>query len=636
MIDLGLLALVLIAAAAGGLVCLRALAALPAEEAEWLVPGVAVGLGMVATVGLGLAELDVLRPVPIALVGLAAVVLGRKDLARALRAVDRTRVRAAWPFLAVCGALLLAESLAMVAPPVGGDQTKYQLAYPRLYAAAGGLVPTPWSFWGQMQFLPNFVFALGFAASGGALARLLNGALGVAAALALATLAGRHLAPRAGAVAGALFFTLPISWSLMTHAGVDLAVVLYTALATAAFLAWAAEGRGADLRRAALMAGFAAGSKLTGLLVPTLLGAALLAVLAWRAEPRRRLAGAGLAFGLVVLVAAGPWYVRNAVETGNPIYPFGYSVFGGRYWSSAASEYLADYYRQYQTTWTARRGASPYAGLEVVRFPWDLTMHPDSFENGARQSMDVGPFALAFAPAVLLVRRRRFAVLATAAVGLGYAGIVASAAWAHPRYVVPGAALLLVAAVPAARALLPRRLFAAAVAFTLAGNLALTTRLLQPLWPDQVRVAAGRLAPAEFLRRHSARFAFWERANAEVPAAGLVLVLEKIPHPYYIERPFVLGSYLEQGLLDYRRLATPAALAAAAHGLGVTHVAIDVAGLEAGGDPFEASVARLWRSFLAEECDPPLVREGGYALYALRAEMGPTALAAAGGGRRHA
>ena len=77
-------------------------------------------------------------------------------------------------------------------------------------------------------------------------------------------------------------------------------------------------------------------------------------------------------------------------------------------------------------------------------------------------------------------------------------------------------------------------------------------------------------------------------------------------------------------------------LASDQHGLGVTHVAIDLAGLEAGGDPFEASVARLWRSLVAEECDPPLVREGGYALYALRTEMGPTALAAAGGGRRHA
>src|SRR5438094_9881592 len=290
MIDLGLLALVLVAAAAGGLVCLRALAALPAEEAEWLVPGVAVGLGMVATVGLGLAELDVLRPVPIALVGLAAVVLGRKDLARALRAVDRTRVRAAWPFLAVCGALLLAESLAMVAPPVGGDQTKYQLAYPRLYAAAGGLVATPWSFWGHMQFLQNFLFAIGFALSDGALARYLNGAFGVLTALALGALTRRHLGEQSGPAAAALFFTLPITWSMMTHAGSDMPVVLYGCLALGALLDWTETGRSADVRRAGLAAGLAGASRVMGLLVPALMGGALVFLLLRRALPLRRAA----------------------------------------------------------------------------------------------------------------------------------------------------------------------------------------------------------------------------------------------------------------------------------------------------------------------------------------------------------
>src|SRR5947199_4114686 len=288
--------------------------------------------------GLGLAAAGRLRAAPIALLGAAALVAGGGELARAGRALDARALRRVWTLVLVCALVLIAEVPAMLAPPVGGDQTKYQLVYPRLYALAGGLVPTPWSFWGQMQFLPNFVFALGFAASGGALARLLNGAMGVAAALALATLVGRHLAPRAGAIAGALFFTLPITWSLMTHAGVDLAVVLYAALATAAFLAWAAAGRAGDLRRAALMAGLAGGGQLPGLLVPALLGAGLLAVLPRRAEPARRPVRPALAFALLALVAASPWYVRNAVETGNPIYPLGYSVFGGRHWSSAASE----------------------------------------------------------------------------------------------------------------------------------------------------------------------------------------------------------------------------------------------------------------------------------------------------------
>jgi hypothetical protein len=144
-------------------------------------------------------------------------------------------------------------------------------------------------------------------------------------------------------------------------------------------------------------------------------------------------------------------------------------------------------------------------------------------------------------------------------------------------------------------------------------------------------VALGRLASDEFLRRHSARFAFWERANAEVPPAGRVLVLEKIPHPYYIERPFVLASYLEQGLVDYRQVATPETLGAVARGLGVTHVAVDLAGLDAASDPFEASVARLWRAFIAGECEPVL-RESGFALYTLHAVPETTTVAGHGGG----
>src|SRR5438445_399029 len=121
MIDLGLLVLVLIAAAAGGLSCLRALGALPADEADWLVPGVAL--------------------------------------------------------------------------------------------------------------------------SGDVVARFLNAAFGVLTALALASLARRHVGADSGPATGALFFTLPINWSLMTRAGSDIPVVLYAVLATGALLDWMASDR---------------------------------------------------------------------------------------------------------------------------------------------------------------------------------------------------------------------------------------------------------------------------------------------------------------------------------------------------------------------------------------------------------
>ena len=55
------------------------------------------------------------------------------------------------------------------------------------------------------------------------------------------------------------------------------------------------------------------------------------------------------------------------------------------------------------------------------------------------------------------------------------------------------------------------------------------------------------MTPDAFLAKYSDRYVFWREANKAIPPAGKVAVLEKIPHPYYIERPFVLLSYLEQG-----------------------------------------------------------------------------------------
>jgi hypothetical protein len=629
MSDLLVLGLILAASTAAGLALLRALRATPADGDALLV-GLAVGFGIAGTLGLGLAAAQALRTSWIALAGGVALVAGGAELVRGLRRLDRRRVLDAWPLLLVCAGVLAVEVVAMLAPPVGGDQTKYHLVYPRLYAAHGGLVDTPWTFWGQMQFLQNFLFAIAFALRGDVLARLLNGAIGVAAAFAVGRLVRRHLARGAGAIAATIFFTLPITFSLMTRAGADLGVVLYAVLATDSLLDWMTTERASDLRRAALLAGLAGASKVMGLLVPALVGVTILVVLLVRAASFRRVVACALAFGVLVVVVAAPCYVRNARDTGNPLYPFGYSVFGGRNWSRAASAYLADYYEQYQSTYAERRDDTPYVGLKLARFPWDLTMHPDSFENAARQSLDVGPFVLAFAPALLLVRRRRPGALVVAVLGIAYASVIAGAAWAHPRYVVPGVVLVLAAAVPASRALLGARFFIAVVALTIAGNLALTSRLLRPMWPDQLRVVAGRLRGDDFLRRYSERFAFWERANEVVPPSGRVLVLEKVPHPYYIERPFVLASYLEQGMIDYRRLREPDELAEAARGLGITHVAVDVAALGAMGDPFETTVSRLWRGFVAQDGDLVL-RRGGFALYALK----PATALAADGGDRH-
>ena len=494
MIDVLLLAVILAASTAAGLLVLRLLDAMPhaVHGNDPLVLGLATGLGLTSVIGLALAAAGALRPWPIAAAGAVALIAGGRDLTRALTAARLPRRPEVWLLVAVCLLLLLAESPTWFAPPVGGDQTKYR-SRTRIYAQAGGLVATPWSFWGAQQWLQNFLFAIAYAVRGENLARLLNATSGVLAALAVAMLVRRHFDRRLGVVAGALFFTMPMCWSLMVRAGADTSLVAYGALAVTAMLDWAGSQRGDDLRRTGLLAGLAGASKVMGLVIPVIVVSASLGP---RPPASARPASSPVARVRPARTrGAVPVHVRNVVETGNPIFPFGESIFPGRNWSTAGEAYVNVYYDQYRTREASQRGATPYKGTEVARFPWDLTMHPESFENGKRQGQDVSPFILAFLPALVLLRRRRAAALAVAAMGLGYIVTIAGGAWAHPRYVLPGIALALAAATPAARALCGRHLFAAVVALTVAGNLALISRMLKPMWPDQVRVALGRMKP---------------------------------------------------------------------------------------------------------------------------------------------
>src|SRR5207249_2990955 len=100
-------------------------------------------------------------------------------------------------------------------------------------------------------------------------------------------------------------------------AGSDFGVVLYAALAVAAVLDWTASERPGDLWRAAIAAGLAGGSKFMGLLVPMLVGLAVVGVFVRRRWSLGRLLPAAAGFGLLAIVCTVPCYIRNAVDTGN-------------------------------------------------------------------------------------------------------------------------------------------------------------------------------------------------------------------------------------------------------------------------------------------------------------------------------
>ncbi len=624
MLDAVTLAVLLVVLYGVGRRCVRAVPF--AHGLEEAVFALGFGFGLLAYVTLALGEAGVLRA-PV-LWGALAVAgwLGRREsasgMARAFRGVRDFVTGGPIGERAAVGLgvlLLAAECLLAMAPVVGGDQTKYQLVYPRLFAEAGALVPTPWSFWGYMQYLVNMLFTAAFVLRGDVLARFVNVAFGVLATGAVFSLGRRCFGRAVGVWAAVLFFTMPFTATLMVRAWVEFALALYVIGAVIGVLAWRETGVRSWLALAAVMGGFAAGTKLMGVLAPALLGVVVLGTALTRGGWRQA-ARTTVGFGLVAMVVASPCYLRNAAATGNPIFPFGYGVFGGSNWSAEAARGLDDYYAAYRATHAKKRGAGAYGSWhETLRFPWDATMAPYAFENVGRFAYDVGPFLLAFLPGVVLLRRDPRALI-LAGVGLTYGAIVVFGMWAHPRYIHPTLPLLLVVAVRAVMTLAVTPATRLAVIAVLTGTAILqgvtAFRVIAPLVPDSFQVATGQMSEDAYLRRYERRYSLWDLVNREVPPTGNVLILAMIPHPYHIIRPFTLASPLEQGAIDYRQLATVDELTAALAPFGVTHVVREPEEEKAAANPIGERVIRLWDELIARAekvGDSP-----GGALYRLR------------------
>jgi hypothetical protein len=139
-----------------------------------------------------------------------------------------------------------------------------------------------------------------------------SGLLTVLASAALAREVGGRAS--AGALAGIAVVTAPFVFGIVAHGlANDLFAVAGVVAASALLLRARREGTSDALWLAGIALGVAVGAKYT-VLVP---GIALVAATLLFIRPLRR------AFALLPGVAAfaGPWFLRNAIDTGNPLYP---------------------------------------------------------------------------------------------------------------------------------------------------------------------------------------------------------------------------------------------------------------------------------------------------------------------------
>ena len=335
------------AAVALGRLVLRAIVILPSlSSLERLPLGFGLGASLLGGLTLMVGRVGLLSPWPVR-VGLAAIVLA--EIVASIREIrqrsDQPRANArpwlAWgAFIAITGPFLLTMALGAMLPSIDFDAIEYHLQGPKEYFQAGRITFLPHNVYTSMPFSVEMLHLLGMEVlndwwRGALVGQLLIAVQAPLAAIFLALTAARVGSPRAAWFAAVVYLTTPWIYRLAILPYVEGPLCFYHAgLVWGATVVWNEADPSRRKKLWAVIGGLAGGAMACK--YPALISAVIPLGLVAVADAIRRRSIAGVAAYVVAwAVVMTPWLAKNVIDTGNPVYPLGYNVFGGRFWDSA-------------------------------------------------------------------------------------------------------------------------------------------------------------------------------------------------------------------------------------------------------------------------------------------------------------
>ena len=482
--------------------------------------------------------------VPVAVVALVAgLALAAAALVRD-RPTPRTLARAAGS--AALALVVTTQALALIAalaPPTAKDTVLYHFALPKAYLAAGGGVEVPYNIagyyplgvelhavWAMLLGAPMGA-RVGEAAAGATL--FLFAPLLVMVVYAWARERGLD---RAGAGAAALMVAwVPTAYDVAASAYVDLALAAYTAMAVRAFGRWWTTLDARHLVWITIGMGGALSIKLSAAFV--ILPLALLALLrslkgSSPGPGTAVIAGSAIvSLGLGVALAA-PWYARNWIRTGSPLFPFYLGI-----WPAQAPGWDLERSQLYETLFSLY--GNTQTGLDYLLTPLRLAVaaQPDQppFYDGVL-GIAVA-FALPLLAWALWMRRLdvelRLSVLVSACLFVFW--LFSSQ---QLRYLLPALPGLAVASAAAGAALGGARGRALRGLLLAAAALGVPVALAWFLTLDPARVVLGGEGRADFLRRRLDYYPYYEVVNRELPPTAKVWLIDMRRDSYHLEKPY--------------------------------------------------------------------------------------------------
>jgi hypothetical protein len=230
--------------------------------------------------------------------------------------------------------------LGAMLPAIDFDVLEYHLQGPKEYYLAGRIRFLPHNVYTNMPFGVEMLHLAGMEVLGdwwwgGLVGQLLVAFFAPAAAVLIGAAAGRAGSRTAAWLSVLVYLTTPWIYRLAVIAYVEGPLCFYhAALLWAVIQGWGVPHGGRPQRSwglLGLLAGGAMACKYPGLISAVIPFGLLGLADSWRTRSLRPVLAYTLGWSLIMV----PWLVKNVIDTGNPVYPLGYRVFGGAPWDGA-------------------------------------------------------------------------------------------------------------------------------------------------------------------------------------------------------------------------------------------------------------------------------------------------------------
>ena len=578
MIAIILLLLICLGATIVGRKCLLILKIEMPSRALAFVYSCSIGLGIYAYSVLAIGLLGHLTPVAVASILLLATLLSWRGAAAWILDFKRPNVvandnpapmwltRFALIIFAILGAAALINCFV---PPAGHewDALAYHLAAPNAYIAEHRILYLPTDHHSNFPFLTEMLFTIGLLFNGHALANLFHFTAGILLIGATIILGKRFFSPAAGWIAALVIATSPIIIWEAGAAYIELNMGLHILLSLGAVLEYRREKESRWLLLAGVMMGFALGSKALALVPFVALGFMLLREGTRFKQLRWYLIGA-------ILIGC-PFYIKSAVYTGNPVYPFAYRLLGGKYWNTD----LADAYAGSQKAFGLHQNLiSASEDMDNKRPAEDAPTIPQKLRNGIAAPFQlitiprifydyydtgflnhIGFLWMALPPILWLLPRRPRRLTSDPMAFTGGVAALWFIVWActmqYVRYLIPLLPLCGLLGGEALSRLVKQMKWLSLPSAAAIGLQSLIAILIfVPDVPEQAARAFDKEAQEKYVRRFVNIYEPCEWINNHSnPSDGVVFFEEA--RGYYLNRPYLWGNALHSLYIPYPQMA---------------------------------------------------------------------------------